>query len=222
MTKTLILIPSQFEFEHLFGSKKELQNLESSGIHARICGIGPAASAFMTGQYINQIHPDHVLLCGIAGAFREGKVQPGDVVAVSSEIFADLGFSENSFPVSFDQINVPLLTAPDGSQLSCTYSLPTIPDFQTVNSITVSTVTSDDNMSKYLYGTHQVEIENMEGAAVALACRYCGVPMSEIRSISNFVGPRNKDAWEMELALDSLKSSLTSYLNQVLLERRYS
>jgi futalosine hydrolase len=40
----------------------------------------------------------------------------------------------------------------------------------------------------------------MEGASVAQICARYGVPLLELRGISNMVEDRNPDAWEKELA----------------------
>jgi futalosine hydrolase len=44
----------------------------------------------------------------------------------------------------------------------------------------------------------------MEGAGVAAAAAVHGVPFGEIRAVSNLVGPRDRDAWQIPLALQSL------------------
>ena len=48
----------------------------------------------------------------------------------------------------------------------------------------------------------------MEGAAFFLACLLSEVPFLEIRSISNFVEPRNREAWDLPLAIDNLNVAL--------------
>ncbi len=43
----------------------------------------------------------------------------------------------------------------------------------------------------------------MEGFAVALACRFAGVPLAIVRGISNAVGDRRFERWQMPEALDA-------------------
>ncbi len=45
--------------------------------------------------------------------------------------------------------------------------------------------------------------EDMEGYAVALACRLHDVPLTIIRGISNQAGDRNHDGWQVAEALQS-------------------
>jgi futalosine hydrolase len=47
--------------------------------------------------------------------------------------------------------------------------------------------------------------EAMEGYGVALAAQEFGKPVLEIRSISNPIGPRDRSAWRMKEAFDTLE-----------------
>jgi futalosine hydrolase len=47
-------------------------------------------------------------------------------------------------------------------------------------------------------------VEAMEGAAAALVARRLGVPMAEVRVISNTTGDRKAQRWEMSDALATL------------------
>ena len=52
--------------------------------------------------------------------------------------------------------------------------------------------------------------ENMEGAAVAHICAIYGVPMVEVRGISNMIEDRDMKRWDIEAA--------TSNCNKVVME----
>jgi futalosine hydrolase len=52
--------------------------------------------------------------------------------------------------------------------------------------------------------------EGMEGAGVAAAAARRGVPFGEIRAISNRVGPRDRDAWQIPLALERLGKAVAA------------
>jgi futalosine hydrolase len=54
--------------------------------------------------------------------------------------------------------------------------------------------------------------ENMEGAGVALACQLQGIPFSEVRAVSNFLGPRDPSLWQTEMALAALRKWLGEHL----------
>jgi futalosine hydrolase len=58
----------------------------------------------------------------------------------------------------------------------------------------------------------EIQVESMEGAAFFYACLAAGVPFAEIRSISNRVEPRNRDAWDLPLAIRNLNGVLVGML----------
>jgi futalosine hydrolase len=59
------------------------------------------------------------------------------------------------------------------------------------------------------------EVESMEGAAFFYACLMEQRPFLEIRSISNYVEPRNRDNWEVEKALTALNDTLIELLQSL-------
>ncbi|NDH95322.1 MAG: futalosine hydrolase, partial [Planctomycetia bacterium] len=57
--------------------------------------------------------------------------------------------------------------------------------------------------------------EDMEGFAVALACRLAGVPCQIIRGISNRAGDRDKARWQIEPALRAAAVQAKAVLGNV-------
>ncbi|WP_218197440.1 hypothetical protein, partial [Pseudomonas sp. 2995-1] len=55
-----------------------------------------------------------------------------------------------------------------------------------------------------------VRAEAMEGFGVASAAKSCGIPSLEIRSISNLVGPRDREAWRIKEALEKLEVTFST------------
>ncbi|MNI97933.1 Futalosine hydrolase [compost metagenome] len=55
----------------------------------------------------------------------------------------------------------------------------------------------------------------MEGFGVAVAARRLGLPVLEIRAISNAIGPRQRELWKIGDALQALELAC-SYLPEVL------
>jgi futalosine hydrolase len=45
----------------------------------------------------------------------------------------------------------------------------------------------------------------MEGHGVATAADLAGIPVLEVRAISNEIGPRNREAWKIKEALQALE-----------------
>jgi futalosine hydrolase len=59
-------------------------------------------------------------------------------------------------------------------------------------------------------------IESMEGAALHYVCLQEAIPFIQLRSVSNFVGERDKTKWRMEEAVDHLNRELILLIHQLL------
>ncbi|MFD4995901.1 futalosine hydrolase [Streptomyces buecherae] len=71
--------------------------------------------------------------------------------------------------------------------------------------LTVSTVTGSAERAAELMARHPGALaEAMEGFGVAEAATAYGVPVLEIRTVSNAVGPRDRAAWRIDAALAAL------------------
>jgi len=60
---------------------------------------------------------------------------------------------------------------------------------------------------EYLSGKTIDYIKRMEGYGVAFAACDHGLPILEVRAISNLVGPRDRAAWRIKEALEALEAS---------------
>jgi futalosine hydrolase len=71
--------------------------------------------------------------------------------------------------------------------------------------LTVATVTGTAATAARLVERYPDAVaEAMEGAGVAAAAALHGVAFAEIRAISNQVGPRDRDGWQLDEALSAL------------------
>ncbi|WP_217198236.1 futalosine hydrolase [Streptomyces buecherae] len=74
--------------------------------------------------------------------------------------------------------------------------------------LTVSTVTGSAERAAELMARHPGALaEAMEGFGVAEAATAYGVPVLEIRTVSNAVGPRDRAAWRIDAALAALTAA---------------
>jgi futalosine hydrolase len=72
--------------------------------------------------------------------------------------------------------------------------------------ITVATVTGTERRAVTLTQRYDPVGEAMEGYAVGTAASVFGVPMIEIRAVSNQVGRRDRSTWDIPAALASLRA----------------
>ena len=96
------------------------------------------------------------------------------------------------------------------STFNSTYQLPANFGLKKVNAITVNTVHGrDESIAKISSDT---QLESMEGAAFFYACQMAGIPAIQIRAVSNYVERRNRDAWQIGLAIKNLNTFAVEFL----------
>lgn len=183
--------------------KKE--NLE---IFPLVTGVGMTTTAWRLGQFFARNRPGMALNAGIAGAFDRA-VRIGDVFNVATERFGDLGVEEadGSFTDLFELGLAEADAAPwSGGVLQNPAEFAFLPS---ARGLTVNKVHgTQSSISAIRLKYPDAELESMEGAAFFYACLHAGVPFLEIRSVSNYVEPRNREAWNLPLAIDNLNRTL--------------
>ena len=88
--------------------------------------------------------------------------------------------------------------------------------------VTVSTVTGTDKRARELEKRFSASsasgggaiCENMEGAAVAHVCAMYGIPMLEIRGISNIVEDRDRSKWDIKTAAENCQKAVFVLLKE--------
>ncbi|MGI6187352.1 MAG: futalosine hydrolase, partial [Brevibacillus sp.] len=79
--------------------------------------------------------------------------------------------------------------------------------------LTVTTVTGTAETARTLgVRVPGAAAEAMEGYGVAVAARQCGLPVLEVRAISNPVGPRDRASWRIAEALNALEAASSVFL----------
>lgn len=201
-------------------SQNEKGSFEKIGItvYPLVTGVGAVATAFQVGRFFANNRPDLALNAGIAGSI-DRKIQLGDVLNVVSERFGDLGVEEADGRFT-DLFELGLLEPYTQPFINGVMHNPAageasfLPAAQgiTVNQVHGSAASIAALKKKY----SDAQVETMEGAAFFYACLSSNVPFLEIRSISNYVEPRNREAWNLPLAIDSLNQTLIEMLDAML------
>ncbi|RLD81154.1 MAG: futalosine hydrolase [Bacteroidetes bacterium] len=193
------------------------KNFEKESIDILITGIGIAFTIYSLTKTLNKKKYDLVLNIGIAGSLSK-KLKIGDVVQVISEEFADLGIrSKDSFSTLFDTGFIKANKFPfvDGRLKAANLKKQLIPKIKQVNGITVNTVNGNKKGIEELKKKFNADIESMEGAAVFYVCLMEKLAFTEIRSISNYVEERNKENWDIPLALSNLHLVIKKILSLI-------
>lgn len=182
----------------------ERDAIMAAGARARVVvgGVGPAASAASTASALDGI--DLVLSAGIGGGF--GPLVAGDIAVASTIAFADLGAET---PDGFLELEVAPSRYEVAPKLAVQLADRTgghLGSILTVATVTGTAASADALLARF----PDAVAEGMEGAGVAAAARLHGVPFGEIRAISNPVGPRDRAAWQLPLALEAIGRAVAS------------
>jgi futalosine hydrolase len=180
-----------------------------------VTGIGGVFTTFSLTQKLSQNKYDFVINAGIAGSFI-ASLKVGDVVQVHKDQFADLGIEdEKSFSTLFEKGFIPKSSFPfqDGALLNLTrFSNNKINELKQVSAITVNTTHVKEESIRFFKEKFDAEIETMEGAAFFYVCLQYKVNFVQIRSISNYVKPREIAEWNIPLAIENLNKKLFEIL----------
>lgn len=202
---TLVLVPTQFELEYL---KSKLP--QQSNVVVELCGFGPIVPAAQVMRLISTHQPNAVVLVGIAGSYSD-KIEIGSAYLFHSVSCYGIGAGQGSQHVSAEEMGWSFLDGESGDQISTTLQIGSESneplELLTVCSASASLSDVNDRLEKF----SKAVAEDMEGFAVAVACRLRSLPLSIIRGVSNRAGDRNKSNWEIESALDAA-SKLASEL----------
>jgi futalosine hydrolase len=170
-------------------------------------GVGPAlaaasAAAALTAAALEGAPYDLVVSAGIGGGFQPD-APVGSLVVADEITVADLGAdtADGFVPVTALGFGTVSHRPPE----SLVRELATATGGRTGTVLTVSTVTGTAARAAELRARHPRALaEAMEGFGVAEAAAAHGVPVLEIRAVSNPVGPRDRAAWRIGDALAAL------------------
>ncbi|MFJ3718951.1 futalosine hydrolase [Streptomyces sp. NPDC090057] len=170
-------------------------------------GVGPALAAASTATALTAAAlagtPYDLVVCaGIGGGFAP-EAPLGSLVVADAITVADLGAETADGFLPVTELGFGTVTHRPPESLVRGISQATGARAGTV--LTVSTVTGTAARAAELRARHPgVLAEGMEGFGVAEAAAAHGVPVLEIRAVSNPVGPRDRAAWRIGEALAAL------------------
>lgn len=162
------------------------------------CGPGPALAGAALAWALSQGSFASVLGIGIAGAFPESGLSVGDAVWLAWDSFADLGAENGGEWLDFPDLGL------SGLPLENRFPLELPEGASGVGGTTASAVTGTAETAQRRRTRIRADVETMEGAAWALVCQRFGIPLAQARGISNLVGPRNRESWQIPEALRAL------------------
>jgi futalosine hydrolase len=165
-------------------------------------GVGPAAAAAGTATALARSPYDLVVSAGIGGGFQP-EAPVGSLVVADEITVADLGAETPDGFLPVTELGFGTVTHRPPAAL--VRELATATGARPGTVLTVSTVTGTAARATALRARHPRALaEAMEGFGVAEAAVAHGIPVLELRAVSNPVGPRDRAAWRIGDALAAL------------------
>jgi futalosine hydrolase len=204
-----LLHPSQQDVAHNKWTRGILGNYPVILIEA---GIGLVNTAHALTVALQQINPELVIQTGIGGSYHRADLNIGDLVLATEENYGELGVITTQGWYPADEIGYPVLKT-DRDYFN-TYPLDKDLVLRSQNAlqnakekvasgpfVTVQQCSGRTDIGNALGQRFNAICENMEGVAAAQICLQHTIPFLELRAISNQVEDRNKEAWDIPLAL---------------------
>lgn len=186
-------------------------------IDVLITGVGLMSATYSLTRQFALKRPDLAIQAGIGGCFDKN-IPLGSVVGVKLDTIADLSVVEKKeLKTMFD------LGLASANQFPYTKGWLANTDrtifkrnkLKAVNAITINQVTTDPKMMKLYEKKFHPAVESMEGAALHYVCLSEQIPFLQLRSLSNYIGERNKAKWKMKEAIGNLNKELIRLLESL-------
>lgn len=169
-----------------------------------VSGIGMPMTAFRVTQQLMSQRYHLIVQIGLAGAYNRD-LKMGNVLSVLTEIHGDIGFEEVDGNVyALEELS------PESDRVITNFHLNDWFNFDLPKVISLSVDTTTGLLATVERRTWQynADIESMEGFALHLVAESMKIPYLQIRAISNYVEQRNKEDWNIPLALKNLNEFL--------------
>lgn len=181
---------------------------EAENINVEIAGVGPAQAAARTAFALTSDNYDMVMSIGIGGGFKN-RAEIGDIIISERLVAADLGAESKGSFLPIDELgfgsNEIVADATSAEQMAKKLTEKG-EKVRTGAVLTLSTVTgTEDTATRLAQRFTDACAEAMEGFGVASAAAEKNLPVLEVRSISNLIGPREKENWNIKEALATLE-----------------
>lgn len=186
-----------------------------TNIDILITGIGLTASTYHLSKQISLKKYDLVIQAGVAGSF-DMKIPLCEVVAVKQDTIADQSVIElEKLKTLFDLKLVPQDQHPykKGWLINPNTDILKKTKLKVVKGISVNQISTSKQMIKFYRDEFDPVTESMEGAALHYVCLMENIPFLQIRSISNYIGERNKKKWNMMDSIINLNVALIKTIN---------
>ena len=203
-------------FLDLYRQNNKLAQADTS-IDVLITGIGLTATTYHLTKQIDLKRPDLVIQAGVAGCFDK-QLPLGTVVTIMQDAIADESVVElEKLKTLFDLKLLPQNQFPfkKGWLINSKTALLEKSNLKAVKGISVNQISSSKQMIRFYKERFDPATESMEGAAFHYVCLMENIPFLQIRSVSNYIGERNKKNWNMKESINNLNAELIKLVKKI-------
>jgi futalosine hydrolase len=196
-------------------------DLEGALLHERLGDANPSVAIVRTG--VGAVNAAHavtlflantgaraIVVCGIGGAYPSSGLSVGDVACAETDCYGDLGSTSPSGFLDMKALGFPVVDAP--VPLFNDIPMQIFPTARRVRFVTVASCAGTDPAARDIERRTGGAVENMEGAAIAHVAHLHGVPVGEVRGISNIVTTRDTRAWRIHDAAIAAQEAVLSWI----------
>ncbi len=184
-----------------------------------VAGVGSVVAAVKTAKELAAAKYSLVISAGIGGGFP-GRAEVGSLVMANEIVVADLGAetlegfrSVDELGFGYTQIQTDASLVDRVTRALLVAKIPfTMGPVLTVSTVTGTAAKGVEMAARVADAT----AEAMEGFGVGVAAVESGLPVLEMRAISNIVGPRERSKWRIKEALEVLEAA-SAVLSEVIL-----
>ncbi|WP_437919435.1 futalosine hydrolase [Sphingobacterium sp. LRF_L2] len=174
-----------------------------------ITGVGMIASAYAITKAVTLTNPDLLIQVGIGGIL-DTEATLGSVYQIQEDLIFDFGAEDNDSFIPMDRLGF-------GKSHFSQPKLPdaiVLPNTKHARGITVNKVHGNPSSIAQLKNQYSSPIvESMEGASVFYVAEKEKIMALQFRGISNFVEPRNRESWQIGLAIRNLNIHLQEVIH---------
>ncbi len=204
-------------------------NIAGRPVIVVVSGIGKVNASHAATRLIREHNPVLVMNIGVGGAYASAGLAIGDIAVAEKEIYGDEGVVLSDGLHDLTAIGLPLLQKGrkkyfnefpldqrlirkalrliDADEISFA--------FRAGPFVTVSACTGTTKRAREIEKKFHAVCENMEGAAIAHVCARYGIPLVEMRGVSNLVRDRDLSKWNIGLAAENCQTAARKLLSAV-------
>jgi len=206
MQLPLVLVPTEMERGFV---APVLTAACGAAIRIELAGFGPVVAAARTAGLLAGHRPERALLVGIAGRYAD-RLEVGRAYAFERVACHGIGAGCGAAFVPAAAMgwmqwpgDAAGATAVIGDEVRCTSGPLPAASATARSGLLLSACAAsagDEDVRSRRAVWPEAAAEDMEGFAVAAACRLAGVPLDIVRGISNTAGDRDPSGWMIEAA----------------------